>query len=202
MPVIHRSLATALGCALLGWCGCAAAGDLNDALRARFPSVPRASIDAVVSRAWLEALGSEGVPSFEFECARDYGIPCPEEWVDGGDGATCLAPVGYRGACPRQVRFGSGGATPEAKRKQASACGAKFPCKGACTADYNEACPSEWRVEGLDCVAPGSYVGPCVARKRLHDFSWSEKKQWADACQVRWPCRLPQGGAANAEAAS
>jgi CPW-WPC domain-containing protein len=172
--------------------------DLINTLGAQFPKASRANVEDAIARALLEALEVEDVPTSEVECVRDYGVPCPEAWVDGGDGTSCFAPTGYRGACPQVVRYGDG-MTPEAKREQASACGAQFPSVGACTADYSELCPAGWTVEGEDCVAPVGYLGPCVARKQFHGFNWAEKKLWGDRCQVRWPCRQPRGHVADAQ---
>ena len=167
-------------------------GAMADLLAVHFPTVPRSNLELAAAGGLLEALEAGS----ETECARDYGLPCPEAWVDGGDGKTCLPPLGYAGPCSGPIHF-EDGATPDLKRQQASACNAQFPCKGACTPDYSKSCPAGWPVEGLECVAPAGYTGSCVTRKSFNGFSWKEKGRWADQCQSRWPCRSPQGASAK-----
>ena len=182
-------------------CATAAVGvdDLVDLLAVSFPAVARVNLQSAAAGGLVEALSVEGLPGSEVECARDYSLPCPEDWVDGGDGKTCLTPLGYQGPCSGAIRFEQD-ATPEAKRREASACHAQFPCKGVCTQDYGAACPSGWLSEGAECVAPASYTQSCVVRKSFDGFGWQEKRFWADQCGVMWPCRSPQGGAAHLKA--
>ena len=183
---------------------CCAAGaggvdDLLGPLAASFPAVPRAGLHSAATDGLLEVLSVEGIPGSETECARDYSLSCPEGWVDDGDGKTCRAPLGYMGPCSGAIHFEED-ATPDAKRRRASACDAQFPCKGACTQDYGAVCPSGWTPEGAECVAPAGYTHPCVGRKAFGDFGWQEKRQWADQCGVQWPCRSPQGSFAHLKA--
>ena len=183
-----------------GWAtGVNGVGDLLGPLAASFPTAPRASLQSAAADGLIEALSVEGLPDSEAECARDYGLPCPEDWVDGGDGKSCLAPLGYRGPCSGVITFEED-ATPDAKRRQASACDAQFPCKGACTQDYGAACPSGWVAEGSECVAPAGYTHHCVTRKSFDGFGSQEKRAWADRCGVQWPCRSPQGSFAHLRA--
>ena len=180
-------------------CGAVAAEGVDDLvglLGARFPAVPRANLRSAVADGLLEARSVEGLSDSETECVRDYSLPCTEAWADGGDGKNCLAPLGYRGPCSGGIEFEED-ATPEVKRRQAAACEAQFPCKGVCTQDYRAACPSGWRSEGIECVAPAGYTDSCVTRKSFNGFSWQEKRVWADQCHVSWPCRSPQGSLAT-----
>ena len=175
--------------------------DLVDLLAARFPAVARSSLQHVAAAGWLEALPEEGLSVSEVSCTRDYSLPCPEAWVDGGDGKTCFAPLGYTGPCSEAIHFEEG-ATPEVKRRQASACGAQFPCQGMCTPDYSAPCPRGWVPEGVGCAAPAGYTESCVAHKSFGGFSWQEKRLWAEQCHVSWPCRSSQGSFANLGGAS
>ena len=190
MPTFNVLCAVALS----RWGHTAAAGgdDLVDRLAVHFPTASRSSLQSAAADGLAEALSVENVPLSEADCARDYSLPCPEAWVDGGDGQTCLAPLGYVGACAGTLRFDEA-STPETKRRQAFACDAQFPCKGACTPDFGAMCPSGWLSEGDGCVAPAGYTGSCVGRKSFNGFSSAEKALWADRCGVSWPCRSAQG---------
>merc|ERR1711920_1061138 len=117
--------------------------------------------------------------------ARDYSA-CPAGWADLGDGANCMAPLGFEGPCDSIVPFG--GLAPKEKSALASRCGATFPCTGARPADYSVPCPAKWSLgSDGDCFAPAEYTGPCVTRKRFFLALRSLKNQ-------RGPSNVARGG--------
>ena len=163
----------------------APAGPLMQALAQQFPDAPgQALADALQS-----ALQVEGVPLAEAACERDYGAPCPLGWVDAGDGGTCSAPLGYDGPC---LSLDLRGLPADEKMRAAAQCDAVFPCVAGCTADYSKPCPGDWvETEEGSCVAPMTYIGPCVGRMDFRRMGAHGKAAFANSCGVRWPCRRP-----------
>mmetsp|Transcript_155251 Transcript_155251/g.476886 ORF Transcript_155251/g.476886 Transcript_155251/m.476886 type:complete len:279 (-) Transcript_155251:47-883(-) len=158
-----------------------------DGLAAVYTDTPRAAIESAVAEAWSTVLSAEGVPAHEFRCDRDYSAPCPQGWADVGDAGNCSAPLGYSGACPALVSYGQ--LTPLEKQRRAAACGTEFACLGAGSPDYEAGCPRGWAQRDGECVAPGTYMGPCVGRKSFAGMTYAQKRAWGIACRVDWPPR-------------
>lgn len=153
-----------------------------------FPSKSEPLVKQAIADGLVKALSDESLDANEVLCIRDYSQLCPSGWTDVGDGSTCQAPKEYQGKCKPKLAWG--GLTPQQKRQQASRCAATFPCIGQCIADYSRQCPQTWiqDING-DCLAPLGYSGRCVLRKSFSSMKQSEKKAWAQACDVSWPCR-------------
>lgn len=147
---------------------------------------PEAS-SQVVAGALQAALSAENVPLSEAECVRDYSLPCPMNWVDAGDGGTCLAPDAYAGPCGESTDYR--GLSAHEKMLAASRCGAAFPCVGGCAPDYSAACPVGWSEASGVCEAPADYSGPCIGKKGLANVNAIGKTTFATSCAVHWPCR-------------
>jgi CPW-WPC domain-containing protein len=153
-----------------------------------YPDEPRSAVEQAVADAMESVAGTERIASHDQTCVRDYSVACPLGWADLGDGLTCSAPFNYRGTCPSNTVFG--GLTPSDKSLLASKCSSVFPCVGAHSPDYDALCPDGWVEDAAHfCVAPVSYVGPCVARKRFSRMSSVEKTSWAVTCGISWPRR-------------
>ena len=59
--------------------------------------------------------------------------------------------------------------------------------EGACTPDASKPCPLGWLEDvNHDCLAPAGYSGRCVGRKNFEGMRKTEKKLWADRCDVTW----------------
>ena len=153
---------------------------------------PEAS-QVMVGDALRAALLAEGVPLAEASCVRDYSVPCPVDWVDAGDGGTCLAPNAYAGPCGESIDYR--GLSVHEKMLTASRCGAAFPCVDGCTHDYSVVCPVGWSESVGGCEAPADYTGPCVGKKNFGFVNSAGKSMFASACAVQWPCRQPRASA-------
>lgn len=151
---------------------------------------PEITIQNAVSGAFSKAAASEGLPTNDLACTRDYSKSCPIGWsFDGVDG--CTAPEKYDGACPPTLKLG--GMTPVEKSKKAAKCGTEFPCLGACIEDFEgDLCPVGWDMD-IDgwCVAGTTYSGKCVRRKRFVGWSAAAKESWAAECGLTFPCKAP-----------
>lgn len=164
------------------------ASGLAAQLQIIYPSEPGLAVDRAVADGLAQALGDEAVDVNEVSCKRDYSQLCPSGWADTGDAATCEAPQDYQGGCKPTLKWG--GLTAQQKRQQASKCEAEFPCVGQCAPDVSQPCPHGWHEDvNRDCLAPAGYSGRCVLRKNFAGMRQSEKKAWAGACDVAWPCR-------------
>lgn len=153
-----------------------------------FPSEPILAVEKAVADGLTHALGDENINLNDVVCSRDFSQLCPEGWADAGDGNTCMAPVSYEGKCGPLLNLG--GFTPSQKRQQAAKCGMSYACLDACTPDASKPCPLGWLEDvNHDCLAPVGYSGRCVGRKNFEGMRKTEKKLWADTCDVTWPCR-------------
>ena len=150
---------------------------------------PEAS-QVIVGDSLRAALVAEGVPLAEATCVRDYSVPCPVDWVDVGDGGTCLSPGAYAGPCGDSIDYR--GLSVHEKMLIAYRCGAAFPCIGGCTPDYSAVCPVGWSESASGCDAPADYTGPCVGKKHFALVNSLGKSIFANTCAVQWPCRQPR----------
>ena len=141
----------------------------------------------VIGDALLAALSAEDVALSEMACVRDYSAPCPIDWMDVGDGGTCVAPDAYEGPCGESVDYR--GLSAHEKMLAASRCGAAFPCVDGCTPDYSAVCPAGWSEASGVCEAPADYSGPCVGKKGFGVVNAIGKSIFANTCAVHWPCR-------------
>ena len=150
---------------------------------------PKAS-QVIVGDALRAALVAEDIPLAEASCVRDYSVPCPVDWVDVGDGGTCLAPNAYVGPCGDSIDYR--GLSVHEKMLTAFRCGAAFPCVDSCTPDYSAVCPVGWSESVSGCEAPADYTGPCVGKRSLALVNALGKAMFANMCAVQWPCRQPR----------
>lgn len=138
-------------------------------------------------------LGGAGCPS----CVKDFSEPCPSSWLEQRDG-TCRAPSTYKGICAKTQTF-MGGSTID-KQEAENACGVCWPClsENACERDWQLPCPHGYTAEpievnsyadatGTTCVADLGYQGGCESAVAF--ASAVEKQQFAERCEVSWPCR-------------
>ena len=191
-----------LKCVLLGFVHCSASplGDrVLAAVSAKVSAAGPGVVDEAVGVALARVLSDEGLHDNEAMCDRDYSVPCPEGWVDRGDGGSCSPPIGYVGPCSEvDLR----GLPPLDKAKAAASCLAAFPCNGACAPDFGQLCPDGWVSSGSgSCAAPAAYSGPCVAVADFGRVGAAGKAAFSQACGVRWACGrapvapvVPSGG--------
>jgi len=177
------------------------ASDVVNELYHDFRQLPESAVQHAIADALKAAARVEGTPTSVLLCQRDYSV-CPEGWADLGDGNSCVAPKRYAGStvfflialisapvlgpCSTVVTFG-GNQTFKEKLDVAARCQFDFPCVDRFPADYTQPCPVNWTLVFGDCVAPTTYLGPCVGRKRFADFSAAEKASWGASCRVSWP---------------
>jgi CPW-WPC domain-containing protein len=157
------------------------------------PQVLNLHISGLIEQIFLEFLSSKGFETRDMECVRDYSELCPERWTDTGDGVTCEGPPElYEQADCRTVQFGQ--LTPLEKSQKAFECGkSTYPCRNTCPQDYSKLCPVGWAQfkRTSVCVAPPTYVKPCVSAYDFTDHNWTQKRKFSEICKVNWPCINP-----------
>ncbi|KJP88719.1 hypothetical protein AK88_01600 [Plasmodium fragile] len=164
--------------------------ELLEPLSRFLKSVPAAALREKVKTQVTKAAESLDLPNPDEEaCEINYAELCPAGWGDWGNGDNCISPVTYHGPCKnKMVSFVN--STPTEKYKFCIKCDVSWPCLHRCgEEDLLEECPEGWTLEGKICHAPKSYIGKCVRKKIFTNFSREEKKAWADACDIRWPCK-------------
>ncbi|GAB69175.1 hypothetical protein PCYB_146040, partial [Plasmodium cynomolgi strain B] len=137
-----------------------------------------------------KAAESLELPNPEEEaCEINYSELCPEGWGDWGNGDNCISPASYQGPCKKKMTSFVN-STPREKFHFSIKCGVSWPCLHRCSEGdlLEEECPESWVLKGRICHAPKSYRGKCVRKKIFTHFSREEKKAWADACDISWPC--------------
>jgi len=160
---------------------------LAEELLQEFPGESAEMVEHVLAQA-LEAASKREQLADESSCLRDYSKLCPQGWIEMEDGQTCSAPPSYQGACSEKKAFGN--LDPAGKRGHAYECGAEYACIGKTPEDFYMPCPVGWSVD-LDkhCIAPGSYMGPCVGRQSFAGLTVEDKISWGRICGVEWPTR-------------
>ena len=168
---------------------------LEAELKLLMPTATIAEIYMAVRGAISNYHVQTNIPMSEFHCMRDYSLPCPERWVDLGDGETCAAADGYvvSAGCGKEESLGQ--MTIAAKRAFAAKCKVQWPCYNACIEDFTLPCPLGWML-GRDmlCRANPWYRGKCLA---IYDFKYHGpylKYRWSRMCKAPWPCRGQQAG--------
>lgn len=162
--------------------------ELVKSLSIHLKRVPLSLLKEKVRIQLERAASSLDLPNPEDEvCEINYSDLCPENWVNLGDGESCLSPYDYTGPCKKKVSFRN--ATSLSKQKFATDCNVKWPCINKCIQDFSQRCPNKWILnDANDCVAPRSYDGRCVRKKNFENYSKEEKKHWGKECDVVWPC--------------
>jgi len=130
-------------------------------------------------------------------CVQNFTQTCPMGWhLD--EGASCVAPEGYSGACSGRKRFH--GLAVSEKADWGAACAAAWPCRKEagttkepsvnCEEDFSSAaCPSGWRAHGDICVAPPTYRGKCALSFAPSQYTPKMKQEWSRSCEAPWPCK-------------
>lgn len=159
-------------------------GTLNDLIK-DFPD----TLPAVVENAFASAIDTIardlGVSANDLRNDPDLSRLCPDGWADLGDGSTCLAPLSHDGPCPKFVKFGH--MDPRKKTDTAKMCETDFAATDVAPSDFGSTCPAGWLVDiDYSCVAPLSYPGPCVGRKKFRGYGAADKQRWGRACGVAW----------------
>ena len=149
-------------------------------------------VDKLIDERYRAKIEQFGMLPRDMECVRDFSRLCPSRWTDLGDGQTCLSPPSlYVNEECRQVVFG--GLNPLEKSLKAQSCDdSKYPCIGECLQDWSKLCPDGWSPKGPKstvCVAPPSYIQPCINSYDFYDHNARQKRKFADLCKVNWPCK-------------
>ncbi|GAW83722.1 hypothetical protein, conserved [Plasmodium gonderi] len=163
--------------------------DLTQLLSHSLKSVPILALREKVKAQVEKAALSLQLPNPEEEtCEMNYSELCPEGWGNWGDGENCISPMDYRGPCKKEM-ISFKNSTPREKYNFSIKCKVSWPCVYKCSEeDFSGKCPENWILENGTCYAPRNYIGKCVRQKNFQNFSETEKKIWADACDVNWPC--------------
>jgi len=130
---------------------------------------------------------------------RAYHEVCPAGWTVG-HGSTCHATAAYAGSCSRTAKME--GASVADKQQFEADCGVSWRSLGkACRRTYAPSCPSGWRLDSEgDCLAPRAYAGGCKPRQKPQG-SFEARRDFEDACGVRWPCAADAACSRNFAAA-
>ncbi|EUD66059.1 hypothetical protein C922_03529 [Plasmodium inui San Antonio 1] len=152
-------------------------------------SVPAAALQEKVKTQVAKAAESLELPNpEEEECEINYAELCPEGWGDWGNGDNCISPASYQGPCKKKIPSFVN-STPREKFNFSIECDVSWPCLHRCSEeDLLEQCPESWTLKGNLCHAPKSYRGKCVRKKIFTHLESAEKKAWAEACDISWPC--------------
>ncbi|SCP03629.1 CPW-WPC family protein, putative [Plasmodium malariae] len=162
--------------------------ELINAFSLRLKRVPELVLREKVAVQLAKAADNLNLPNPNEEvCEINYAELCPEGWSNFGDGESCLSPINYTGGCDKKVSFKN--YTAINKYVFSIKCSISWPCINKCTQNYSEECPENWILINKNiCKAPKNYKGKCIKEKMFSKFSESEKKIWAEKCDVNWPC--------------
>ncbi|SBT81026.1 CPW-WPC family protein, putative [Plasmodium malariae] len=162
--------------------------ELINAFSLRLKRVPELVLREKVAIQLAKAADNLNLPNPNEEvCEINYAELCPEGWSNFGDGESCLSPINYTGGCDKKVSFKN--YTAINKYVFSIKCSTSWPCINKCTQNYSEECPENWILINKNiCKAPKNYKGKCIKEKMFSKFSESEKKIWAEKCDVNWPC--------------
>eukprot|EP00927_Polykrikos_kofoidii_P028727 TRINITY_DN24_c0_g1_i2.p1 TRINITY_DN24_c0_g1~~TRINITY_DN24_c0_g1_i2.p1 ORF type:complete len:264 (-),score=16.31 TRINITY_DN24_c0_g1_i2:73-864(-) len=135
-------------------------------------------------------------------CTQDYRHACPQGW--SWKRGKCFSPEGYKGPCVGAKSFDNIGITD--RRAWGKACGVEWPCRGSlhelastnahpawssseCVMTFEEECPAQWTKNKTFCEAPAD-ANPlrCGYFFNATGFTTHQKRAWAVACNVPWPC--------------
>lgn len=96
-------------------------------------------------------------------CQRDYKAPCPQDFVELGNEARCVAGSRYTGPCSGTA-YSFAKFSNKAKALWSDQCLTSWPCV-RCRRDFHKPCPEGWvaNVSSAACHPPASYTGymPC-----------------------------------------
>ncbi|SOV16993.1 CPW-WPC family protein [Plasmodium sp. gorilla clade G2] len=163
--------------------------ELINSLSLTLKRIPLVVIAEKVKRQLQKAAESLelGNPNDEM-CEINYSKLCPEDWIDMGDGISCLSPLNYKGPCEKKVIFRN--ATAKSKYNFSINCNVSWPCTKICIEDFSKKCPENWiyNSENNICEAPKNYAGKCIREKNFDHYSPSEKKIWTQICDINWSC--------------
>ncbi|ETW29882.1 hypothetical protein PFFCH_02655 [Plasmodium falciparum FCH/4] len=163
--------------------------ELIKSLSLTLKNVPLVVISEKIKRQLEKASESLGLgnPNDEM-CEINYSKLCPEDWIDMGDGISCLSPLHYKGPCEKKVIFKN--ASAKSKYNFSINCNVSWPCSKICIEDFSKKCPENWihNIENNTCEAPKNYAGKCIRQKNFDHYSQSEKKVWTQICDINWSC--------------
>ncbi|CRH02774.1 CPW-WPC family protein, putative [Plasmodium relictum] len=120
-------------------------------------------------------------------CIEDFSKECPYEWILNKD--ICEAPKSYKGKCVKKKKFSN---FSEAEKKiWSDECNINWPCYDK-NYDFNILCPINWKMnpDHKSCLAPVSYIGPCVNILYLFDLNEKEKLSLGRKCNIEWPTHV------------
>jgi len=140
-------------------------------------------------------------PSGLATCDRDYGMLCPDNFVNigpvkGGDKLYCTASDDYSGPCTGAYAFQ--GLSASAKAMWSETCLTKWPCK-TCSPDCSKPCPQGWEHKGEGkCSPPPDYTGKCDMEFEFGGYNALMRDAWSQTCGAFWSC-LTDGAEALAK---
>ncbi|GFE54729.1 CPW-WPC family protein, putative [Babesia ovis] len=133
-----------------------------------------------------ELLGLQ-VPKTQDGCEIDFSAFCPDGWVPTGDGIHCVLPNGAHtntGLCGRALDMSDKSALDRLNLSEM--CDLKWPClkQDVVIPKEQGVCPRYWIKSGDECIADGTYTGPCNTTFKHSGQSPEELKQQIKACRL------------------
>ncbi|CRG95797.1 CPW-WPC family protein [Plasmodium gallinaceum] len=129
----------------------------------------------------------EAISQKNSTCLRDYSQNCAEGWSKLSKSKECVAPLSYRGPCPRFLQI-----EHETKKKKEleKLCNIYWPCLTYCEKNYSSECPEKW-VQGDDknCYPLATYEGTCLFSYDFSNMTDEQKEIWSNKCETMWPCK-------------
>ncbi|VWU51754.1 CPW-WPC family protein, putative [Hepatocystis sp. ex Piliocolobus tephrosceles] len=120
-------------------------------------------------------------------CNKDYSHNCANGWTKSNLTEECIAPISYRGPCPRFLQ-----AETETKKKKIleQECNIFWPCIVDCEKDYTVPCPEKWVQEDEENCRPlSTYDGTCLSKHNFTNMTNEQKNIWSNKCLTSWPCK-------------
>ncbi|CAA9990330.1 CPW-WPC family protein [Plasmodium knowlesi strain H] len=127
-----------------------------------------------------------GISEDAWTCRKDYSRPCAEGWHQVNASRECVAPLSYRGPCPRFLQMEN---KTTKKRLLEGECRIFWPCLDQCERNYSLQCPEQWAPEDEKTCRPlAIYEGTCLPSHDFSNMTDAQKEIWSNKCETDWPC--------------
>ncbi|ANQ10432.1 Uncharacterized protein PCOAH_00048490 [Plasmodium coatneyi] len=129
---------------------------------------------------------ASGLSQDAWTCRKDYSRPCAEGWHQVNASQECVAPLSYRGPCPRFLQMEN---KTTQKRLLEGECHIFWPCLDQCERNYSLQCPEQWVPEDEKTCRPlAIYEGTCLPSHDFSNMTDAQKEIWSNKCGTDWPC--------------
>eukprot|EP00366_Plasmodium_knowlesi_P003233 XP_002260730.1 hypothetical protein, conserved in Plasmodium species [Plasmodium knowlesi strain H] len=131
---------------------------------------------------------ASGISEDAWTCRKDYSRPCAEGWHQVNASRECVAPLSYRGPCPRFLQMEN---KTTKKRLLEGECRIFWPCLDQCERNYSLQCPEQWAPEDEKTCRPlAIYEGTCLPSHDFSNMTDAQKEIWSNKCETDWPCMV------------